>query len=310
MNIAKQIVNETYAIEEILTKAPTRDAEFHQLIEDIYLLLGKTFEKETKAIYQVLLKQLYDGELTADKADKIVSEALGINLSEKLAEPMYEWAVKVHHLGTEEIAAQAGIDISYNLADRRAINILNKQNLFWIGEYYNEQSRDIMQNEFNRMFAEGITRNEIAELLATTLDDGNRRALNYFRGFTEHAASRVRSVGQITGYEKANIEYAQVVATLDDRTTEICREMNGRLIPVRIMSEVKNDLVSIETEGRSVDEVKDDLKRIVPFWNDKNTKDQISGRDTKNILQHHRELSMPPYHWRCRTKTVAYFEEE
>lgn len=163
-----------------------------------------------------------------------------------------------------------------------------------------------MRDNIGRIFAEALSTKDEALQTADLVETDRELGLNCFNGLVVHTASRIRNVVNVRGYEKAGIEYAEVVAILVERTTEICKEMNGRMIPVTKMSETVNNILSIPIDNRPVEEVRNDLEKVVPFWKDKDTR-KIAGSKTSDLLS--MGVALPPYHWRCRTKTAAWFEE-
>ena len=58
-------------------------------------------------------------------------------------------------------------------------------------------------------------------------------------------------MGHVSGYEDAGIEYAEIVAVMDDRTSPICRHLNGRIIPVSAMSAQRDQLLAA-SKSRSI----------------------------------------------------------
>lgn len=296
------------AIEEIITKDKKRNAQFNALVQEMYETMLNLHDETIIAGYSRMLEKLYNDKLTVNEAEKIL-EAEFSSFGNAAGNSMASWTGDLYHLGIDEVAAQVNIKLTYNVFDKRAISILQNQNMFWIGEYYNEHSKSIVGNELRKIFVEGASRETIADNLLTMLGDETKRGKAYFDAFTEHTASRLRNMGITSGYEEAEIEYAEVVAIIDDRTTPICREMNRRLIPVQRMTKIRDDILAVETDGKTAEEVRDQMKSIVPFWDQEMTK-SIVGQTTEKILDAHPGLSLPPYHWRCRTQTVAHFEDE
>jgi len=260
-----------------------------------------------KAMCRELFRLLYADELDETTFVNHFKKYLGTDLAEHLERPLSDWSESLFKLGMAE-SMVPGVRLGYNVIDQRAVELLNNHNIFFIGEYYDHNNGNIMRNEIGRLFAESISRNETADRVLQLVELDRELGIRYFEGFVEHCTSRLRNVGNIVGYEKGKIDYVQVFATLDDATTEICREMNGRIIPVSSMSDMKDKFLNIETDGRDVTAVKDDLKRLLPFWKDSDTQ-SIKGMSTDALLGKHPGLCLPPYHWRCRTETIAYFEE-
>lgn len=293
---------------ELLEKKKKLPKNFEVLKDECYELIINTRDEKSISAFKEILKGLFDGDMDAEKAFSIMKEKLGTELSADLNTPLLSWSKDVYKYGLQEVANQIDVKFSYNLVDQNAVEIMNKHNIFFIGQYYDHHNGDIMKNNLGQLFAEALRTDQVAESVAKLMETDKKLSINYFKGLVEHATSRIRNVGNISGYEKAEIEYAEVFAILDDTTSEICLEMNGRKIPVKKMTKLKDEFLSIDTEIQTISEVTDQLKELLPFWRDKDT-ESIKGKDTVEILDLHPGLALPPYHWRCRTTTIAYFEE-
>jgi len=92
----------------------------------------------------------------------------------------------------------------------------------------------------------------------------------------------------VAGYERAGITRVKVKAILDKRTSAICRALNGRIIEVAELSRQKEAILSAQS--------KEELKQAQPWLK----ASQVAGDLPSGY-------GLPPYHYRCRTTTVAYF---
>lgn len=114
----------------------------------------------------------------------------------------------------------------------------------------------------------------------------------YFNGLADHSARKLREIGRVAGYERAGITHVKVKAILDQRTSKICRAMNGRIIPVATLAAQKERILNAKG--------KEELKRAQPWLKE----DQVTA--AADLPENY---GLPPYHYRCRTITVAYFPE-
>ena len=107
-------------------------------------------------------------------------------------------------------------------------------------------------------------------------------------------------MGHVSGYETAGVQYVKIVAVLDSKTTPICRAMNGKVFKVADFRKQYDKII------RAAE--KHDLKAYKaaqPMISGKAMKGEISDEDIKRL-----GIKLPPYHFRCRTTHVAYFEGE
>jgi hypothetical protein len=182
----------------------------------------------------------------------------------------------------------ASVGLSLSLADQRAIEIIGRQNLFWIGEHYNKEVKDRFDRLLTECFQEGLSRLKFAERLKDAFGPWTQQEASYWEGLADHISMKTREMGRVSAYEEMGVEYAKVVAILDERTSRICRSMNGRLIPVAKMRSQLNSTMSANSR-----------EEILAAWG---WLEDFHGK-TSNLPSN---VAMPPYHYRCRTTTVAY----
>ncbi len=116
----------------------------------------------------------------------------------------------------------------------------------------------------------------------------------------QHWMFKLAQYGSVSGYEEAAIEYAEVVAVMDSKTTEICRRMHGRIIPV---SKMRNQLDRAIGSGDSLE----GMKKAHPMISQQDWAERLSKLTSTKSLNDS-GACMPPYHFNCRTRTVAYFD--
>jgi hypothetical protein len=325
VNIKKSIIAELDACIEILENrriviksaggvvAKKYDKLFNAKILECYEFLVKSRDENAKKLLKEALRKLYAGELDSDELLNLFKKHLATKFAEEVTEPLEKWSESVYKLGMSSVPS-AGVRLSYNVLDRSAVELMNEHNIFFIGKYYDRHNGNIMKNEIASLFANATTRNEIADMMLNIVDKDKMLSDNYYKGFVDNAASRIRNVGAIKRFERLGIKYYQIHATLDANTTEICREMNGRIIATERASSVVNDYLSIPTtdengKDRPVDHVIHDIKALTPFWNDDKTQ-YLRGMTTDKIIQQNTGLTMPPFHWRCRSEVRSFYAED
>ena len=144
---------------------------------------------------------------------------------------------------------------------------------------------------------------ELAEFRAAAGDKLKNLTVRQTKTIVQTSVQRVRNWAHIGSLHQAEIEVARIVATLDSRTTEICRELDGKLVRVGAAHSGIQRLNQIEP-GEFAKEVyespiakaisKEPVKTIKSFLEDdgKTISDKLAtiGR------------SIPPYHPNCRTR--------
>ena len=236
----------------------------------------------------------------SQEIERIVGKAegyLGMGLAEAARRPVWQADMAAYRVGLQAVSA----DFSFTLPDMEALDVLRGYTLFWVQNSYTQWLQDEMVEALNEYFTEGGTRIELAARLERFLTSKEPRMQGYFDLLADHNATRIAEIGHVTGYERAGVEYAEIVAVLDERTSPICRHLHGRLIPMSALSNQK---------GRLLDAAKRlDMKAA------KAAQPMLSGASEAAVLLEPKTskivaqgIGMPPYHFRCRTTTVAHFE--
>lgn len=174
--------------------------------------------------------------------------------------------------------------------DYRALDLIGQQNYFWLMEHYSGEVQQGFDGLLNQAYAEGWSRVRLAEALRAHFQDLKPASRSYFNGLADHSARKLRELGRVAGYERAGITHVKVKAILDQRTSTICRALNGRILPVATLAAQKERILNAKG--------KEELKRAAPWL-----KDLTAASDLPE------NYGLPPYHYRCRTITVAYFPE-
>jgi hypothetical protein len=288
-------------------------SKYDRLMAKLYSILLNTSKKQIKAATKDAMLEL-SALPKADKIDddfiegviKNTNNLLGPMLQDKLSADVRELNKTLYIYTQNDVAKQIGASIgTYGNKQKVTVETLSKQNLFWIGKHYGPEIDNKLKPKLIDAMNEGWTNKQLADELLGMFNNLNRNP-KYWEGFAENAMTRTKSIASVEAFEKHQIETAQIVAIMDERTTEICQELNGRIISVEKMIEVKNKLLDVQTDGKSSDEVRAEFENIVPFWKDA---EDIKGQSTAQIQKEHTGIGLPPYHWRCRTEVIAYIEE-
>ncbi len=172
----------------------------------------------------------------------------------------------------------------------------------WVRDSYENNISDELNASIRAYFEQGQTRIQLSENLEELLARTKKPKMRgYFDLLADHITTRIGEMGHVAGYEEAGVESVEVVAVLDDRTSDICRHMHGRIIPVSAL---------VNQRDRLLDAAKrhdfDATKRAQPMLSGSRAFDVLSKDRTGDIVSS--GVGLPPYHFRCRTTTVAHFE--
>ncbi|PID35172.1 MAG: hypothetical protein CR964_01070 [Rhodobacterales bacterium] len=198
-------------------------------------------------------------------------------------------------LGAEEVGQATGVAIAFMRPDLDALDALKRSNLVAVGGSWNSYTSKKLEVILTQYFTEGMTREGLTQRLAEEFAGATERGMAYWEARADLLATRTREIGRISGYERAGITHVQVRAHLDARTSDICKAMHGRIISVANMR-AQADAYQKAENAQNLPE----MKRI---WTLHDTKADLSNIATRDL----KGTASPPYHFRCRTTTVAYF---
>ena len=202
--------------------------------------------------------------------------------------------------GKRKVCKPFKIDYSLDDADLGALNTLDEFNGWYIRDKFSKDTSDIINRELGDLLERGGTKREFAKTLEIALEDHVTDSKTSWELLADHTLTKIQNMGHVSGYETAGVQYVKIVAVIDSKTTPICRAMNGKVFKVADFRKQYDKIIHAAE--------KHDLKAYKaaqPMVNGKAMKGEISDEDIKKL-----GIKLPPYHFRCRTTHVAYFEGE
>jgi len=218
--------------------------------------------------------------------------SLGKHLPSLMEADLLTLNTQIYKFGIGEVGKSVKMKLGFDVPDEEAGVILGKQNLFWVQDYYGTQLKDEINKILTPYFKSDKTINEVIDDFQKSFNKITNKGVDYFEGLAEHTTNRVRELGKITGYEKAGIESYEIVAVVDDRTSDICLEMNGKIFDVASGVNFRDTILGLSDPA--------DIKNVAAW----RTPDEIKGLSVADLPP---GMEVPPYHFKCRTITVAYF---
>jgi SPP1 gp7 family putative phage head morphogenesis protein len=261
-------------------------------------LINSFDDQRTEAINKALdyLLSISDEKFTKSNAkfvNDILKKSLGEDLATVLKNNVRDLSDKLFKSGISDVARSLKLKLSFDVIDSQAAKILGKHTMFWILNYYSDQLQTEIDDILKGYYSEGKLIGEVASDFATKFSDKSDKGFAYFEGLAEHTTYRVNELGKINGYEKAGVEYYEIKAIMDDRTSDICREMDGVIFPVSEALSFRDQVLKLKSP--------EDIKSFAPW---QSASKVLEYKLTGNFPT---GMAIPPYHWRCRTITIAYF---
>ncbi|MCL6619473.1 MAG: hypothetical protein K6T33_06745 [Thermomonas hydrothermalis] len=199
----------------------------------------------------------------------------------------------IWRVGADEAARPAGVDYAFGRKDERAISLLNRFDLHWIGRHWDAGTRETVTGAVRAFFERGWSYETLADRLRQAFAGIEDRGMVYWQLTADTIATKTREIARVGGYEQAGVRYVEVRAHLDHRTTPICRSLHGRLIPIGHIQAQRDSYLAAIEQGS--------MERAKQVWPMMDGGTEIGGG---KVLPGN--IGLPPYHFRCRTVTVAY----
>lgn len=181
------------------------------------------------------------------------------------------------------------VAFEFNKVDVKAIESMRK-GFYWAGVEYNAKTQDKLKDIIEGAFKGEYSRAD----LSTKLKDEFTGVLNastyYFEGVADHIINQSQNISKVNQALKYDVKYFKVVARIDNRTSQTCRSLHGKIIEASHLSnQVENVLAA-----KNISE-----KKAAAAW----SSEAVYGKLPKNF-------GLPPYHFRCRTEVVPVWLKE
>lgn len=303
MTLAAQALLRTIRRRAARSVVIKNDKAFERLYEQLQTAMSNAWSEAMREGIAGALDRLRDlgpGKFTEADARMIMDvleASVGADaIRAAMREPVVNLTDALFRTGAEEVGKATGVSIAFMRPDLDALDVLKSGNLYWIGRSWNVRTQNTMAKILEDYFTEGMTREGLTQRFAEDFAGMAERSRVYWEMLADHTATKTREIGRVTGYERAGIKRVQVRARMDENTSDICREMHGRIIEVGKMR-AQADRYLEATRVRNEVEAK-------AAWDLNADVEALEGVDDADLPP---SVASPPYHFRCRTITVAYF---
>lgn len=273
--------------------ATLRKDKYDRLAAKLQDLLLLGWNEATKEAINEVIRAIKGREKFArEDLNRLIRELslrLGLKFGNKIAASLLEIQSAVYEAGMKDIIR---IKPTFQIIDRQALEMLQRHHIFWVREFFDRQLGEQVQELGSRVIEQGLSREQAGQMYMDAFEGRFQTySWRYWQGFSNHVVTRSREMGRIEGYVRAGVEFYEVRAVLDHRTTPICREMHGRIIPVKDGVTLRDKLIAAESP--------EDVKQIAPWVQPEKVRGKKSSRLGIG-------LSLPPYHFNCRSRTVIW----
>ena len=193
-------------------------------------------------------------------------------------------------------ASVQGISVEWSQADQVAVDWLAKDQAYWVGTHYSRNMADKIAKTVKKFgLEEGLGREEVGKKLAKAVGTTFDEAVTYWQGVAATAMTRSSVFGATQAMVDAKIKRYRFISVNDERSSEICKHMDGKVFNVKVAVGIRDDLMAAKTP----DEVKE-----ISVWPTGDLLEKVLETDSSDDLAS-LGIAVPPLHFHCRSDIVA-----
>jgi SPP1 gp7 family putative phage head morphogenesis protein len=302
-----------------MTLAELREADglIAEVVNDLRLQKGPEEDVERfQRLYEKALRAVLEGRIGSiesldfERELRIVlAEAeriLGPELAAELEPATRRYLERAFKAGQAVRGVGRAVQTLFDKPRQEAVDWLVRHDRFWIGKVFPEQVRDSFRDTIASGIEEGLGRKAIGkrlrELMVGTEEVPGKAEL--YNRVAAASVNRANSWGGMFSLEEAGVEEYEFRAVMDQRTSRICRELNGRVFSVpRVMNVVRQALDGPPSAIESIAPWPTfDAERNDFFIQTGDRRSYLGGQSEEWLADH--GVALPPLHGNCRSVIV------
>jgi len=241
------------------------------------------------------LLQSFEGDIDEKEIKLLLStiaREMGPGLQAMTQEQVTNLVGTAYILGRKLVGHQVGIEPKLDLIDEQARQWLADHTVFWIVDYYDSHLGENIAGTVRQLALEqGLGREEVGRRLKAALGDRFAKSDVYWRGLAATTVDRARNFGGVQSMVEAQVSEYEILAVMDERTSPICRFMNGKVFKVEHAVALRDAVLNAKTP--------EDIKAIHPWRQVK----EVQAWSTEKLAAG--GMALPPYHYHCRTTYIV-----
>lgn len=259
-----------------------------------------------KGVEEAIAHAMAVGALAGDPAQlagikTATTRALGPNVAAK-AYPAIVGATSNAYYSARAGSQLASV-VDMSMTDRRAIKWLAGDSMYWIGNAphtmpgpHGMTVGEFIADTVKNGLSDGLSTTEMGATLKGAMKGHKTASDAYWRGVSANAATRASSMGALASFQAAGVVRYEWLSVMDERTSPVCRELNGQTFEVEHLIDVRNRLMAAGDP--------ESAKDAWP-WVDVNS--VITAKDASSPEEALAQIgvSAPPIHFHCRSVVVV-----
>lgn len=199
--------------------------------------------------------------------------------------------------------------------DRVSIKFIGELDHFYFSKFANNTSQPLRRFFVERYFEDGAalfgreSSDELADFRAVAGERFKNLTDRQTLTIVQTAVQRVRNWAHIGTLAEAEFDLARIVATLDSRTTELCEELDGKLIRVATAQEAIERLNQLEPGEFAKELYESDIGKAIskePVATIRKFLEEDGKTISDDLVSMGR--GFPPFHPNCRTRVEGVIE--
>lgn len=262
--------------EYIALYAKNAQSNFDELLSELMIFL----EKYDQNISPETVESLFSSKIASASTSAVPSSAVLIPL-------IYEKSM-LEGVSTPKVTAQFGA------ADERAIKALESR-MMWVGNDSSTRTQEKLRSIFSDVYEGKYTHDELMQTLRDNFSHYADMEVQKLKVAADFNLRQGRNLGTLSRAIEQGDTYMQVVAKMDNKTTNVCRSLHLRVIRVGTLKKQFDAIVN----ATSVDAAKEAS----------NLSFSKIGVWSKEVPPN---FGIPPYHMGCRTilRQISSAQEE
>jgi hypothetical protein len=262
--IIKANLNEKKSLNDLIeefiqTQTNLAKEQLEDFLSSLFIYINKNYDKVPKdELLSIVESKLQD---------------LNIQFDTKDIDEVYSSIATATSVGTTKVV--------FDKIDTKAIKTM-RNGFFWASDKYNSDTQNLLKDMIEETFKGNIPRADLSAALKQSFQGIIDKDENYFKLVADNVISQSQNISRLNQSLKYDVQYFKVRARIDDKTSDFCRWINGKIISAKHLKKQLNNIL----DATNID----DKKQAAP-WQSK----PIFGVLLPNV-------GMPPYHGRCRTQ--------
>ncbi len=189
-------------------------------------------------------------------------------------------------LATTHILSQS---FEFDKIDVKAVESMRK-GFYWAGVEYGEKTQDKLKDIIEGAFKGEYSRADISTKLKEEFTGVLSASTSYFELVADNVINQSQNISRVNQALKYDVRHFKVSATVDAKTSAICRSMHGKIIKAAHISKQVDNVLAAKNISQ---------KKEAAVWKN----NAVYGKLDANF-------GLPPYHGRCRTELVPVWLSE